>query len=156
MNLAIVQKEKNMNGEDKEALITMRFYYKTEAHDHVETEIMAEDINAFESDQANMAIITIFKNGTILTSNERANKLLGYNASDLAWQPITKLLPQLDGLSLTLGNEINPYLRLLSVTGHRFEVIGKKNKRFGCSVFYNMKEEFGKSCMRISLAPNHG
>jgi PAS domain-containing protein len=99
------------------------------------------------------AVLTLLENGMILNCNNAAAELLGCTPNKLTWQPIARLLPQLADMSLMLDNKINPYLRFLSVAGHRFEVIGLNGVHFACELFFSAIEEFGKCCIKITLQP---
>lgn len=99
------------------------------------------------------AVLTLLENGMILNCNNAAVELLGCTPNKLIWQPIARLLPQLADISLILDEKINPYLRFLSVAGHRFEVIGLNSVHFACELFFSAIEEFGKCCIKITLQP---
>jgi PAS domain-containing protein len=99
------------------------------------------------------AVLTLLENGMILNCNKAAGELLGCTPNKLTWQPIARLLPQLTDISLILDEKINPYLRFLSIAGHRFEVIGLNGVHFACELFFSAIEEFGKSCLKITLKP---
>lgn len=99
------------------------------------------------------AVLTLLENGLILNCNDAAAELLGCTPNKLTWQPIARLLPQLAYISLVLDERVNPYLRFLSIAGHRFEVIGLNGVQFACELFFSEVEEFGKCCLKITLQP---
>lgn len=99
------------------------------------------------------AVLTLLENGMILDCNKAAGELLGCAPNQLIWQPISRLLPQLADISLVLDARINPYLRFLSIAGHRFEVIGLNGVHFACELFFSAVEEFGKCCLKVTLQP---
>ena len=99
------------------------------------------------------AVLTLLENGMILNCNLAGASLLGCDSSKLTWQPISRLLPQLAGLALVLDEKINPYLKFLSVVGHRYEVRAMNGTHFACELFFSEVEEFGRHCLRIVMQP---
>ena len=99
------------------------------------------------------AVLTLLENGMILNCNLAGASLLGCDSSKLTWQPISRLLPQLAGLALVLDEKINPYLKFLSVVGHRYEVRAMNDTHFACELFFSEVEEFGRHCLRIVMQP---
>jgi PAS domain-containing protein len=106
-----------------------------------------------EGKQNNVAVLTLLENGMIVNCNKAGGELLGVQPSKLIWQPISRLLPQLGEMSLMLDEKVNPYLRFLSIAGHRFEVIGLNGTHFASELFFSLVEEFGKCCLQITLRP---
>ena len=81
------------------------------------------------------AVLTLLENGMILNCNQAGASLLGCDSSKLTWQPISRLLPQLADLALLVDKKINPYLKFLSVVGHRYEVRAMNGTHFACELF---------------------
>jgi nitrogen-specific signal transduction histidine kinase len=99
------------------------------------------------------AVLTLLENGMILNCNKAGADLLGCESSKLAWQPISRLLPQLADLKLVLDEKINPYLKFLSIVGHRYEVVAMNGAHFACELFFSDVEKFGKHCLRLVMQP---
>lgn len=99
------------------------------------------------------AVLTLLENGMILNCNQAGASLLGCDSSKLTWQPISRLLPQLADLALLVDKKINPYLKFLSVVGHRYEVRAMNGTHFACELFFSEVEEFGRHCLRIVMQP---
>ena len=99
------------------------------------------------------AVLTLLENGMILNCNQAAATLLGCDSSKLTWQPISRLLPQLADLALVVDKKINPYLKFLSIVGHRYEVRAMNGSHFACELFFSEGEEFGRHCLRIVMQP---
>ncbi len=103
------------------------------------------------------AVLTLLENGMILNCNLASASLLGCDPNNLTWQPISRLLPQLADLALVLDGKINPYLKFLSVVGHRYEVRAMNGAHFASELFFSEVEEFGRHCLRIVMQPvRHG
>ena len=99
------------------------------------------------------AVLTLLESGMILNCNQVGATFLGCDSSKLAWQPISRLLPQLADLALLVDKKINPYLKFLSVVGHRYEVRAMNGTHFACELFFSEGEEFGRHCLRIVMQP---
>ena len=99
------------------------------------------------------AVLILLENGMILNCNEAGARLLGSDSNKLTWQPISRLLPQLTDIALVLDEKINPYLKFLSVVGHRYEVRAMNGTHFACELFFSEVEEFGRHCLRLVLQP---
>lgn len=103
------------------------------------------------TDKNNLAEIILLKNGMILNCNEAGAKLLDYAPNRLTWQHISKISPKLTGIPLVLDENTNPYLHVLSVVGHQFEVVAMSGVNFACKLFFDIVEEFGNCCLRITI-----
>ena len=99
------------------------------------------------------AVLILLENGMILNCNQAGASLLGCNPSNLTWQPISRLLPQLADLALVVDGKINPYLKFLSVVGHRHEVRAMNGTHFACELFFSEVDEFDRHCLRIVMQP---
>jgi PAS domain-containing protein len=106
-----------------------------------------------ETHKNNPAVLTLLENGLILACNKAGANLLGTEPEKLVWQPISRLLPQLADLKLVLDEKINPYLKFLSVVGHRYEVRALNGAHFACELFFSEVEEFGRHCLRVVMQP---
>jgi hypothetical protein len=103
--------------------------------------------------EANSAVLTVLENGMILDCNTVGTELLGCVSSKLTWQPISILFPQLADISMMLDKKVNPYLHFFSIADHRFEAIGLNGVHFACELLFNVVEELGKCCLRITVLP---
>ena len=99
------------------------------------------------------AMMTLLENGMDLNCNQAGASLLGRDSSKLTWQPVSSLLPQLADLALLVDKKINPYLKFLSVVGHRYEVRVMSGAHFARELFFSEVEEFGRHCLRIVMQP---
>jgi hypothetical protein len=99
------------------------------------------------------AILTLYDNGTIRECNKVAAELLDCAPSNLTWQHISTVLPQLAETSLMQGKSVNPNLRFLSHIGYSFEMISLSGVHFFCAIFFNEVENFGRHCLRLIIRP---
>ncbi len=99
------------------------------------------------------AVLTLLQNGIILACNKACGALLDVEPERLVWQPISRLLPQLADISLILDQKINPYLKFLSVAGHRFDVVSTNGKHIACELFFSVVDDFGGCCLQITMEP---
>lgn len=104
----------------------------------------------FETD---IAVLTIYCNGTIRECNQAAAALLDCLPNKLTWKHISTIMPELAKTSLMQGEQVNPNLRFLSHIGYGFEVIGLSGVHFACALFFNEVENFGRHCLRLIIRP---
>lgn len=113
-------------------------------------------LNHTTSIEDDKVVLTLNDNGTIRECNEAGSRIFGCPPSKLIWQHISTFLPQLAGVALMQGEQINPRLRFLSHIGHQFEVIGKGGARFACAIFLSEVENVGLHYVRVILSPIMG
>ncbi len=111
------------------------------------------DSMGLEGSQGNLAELLLLENGMILDCNRASGELLGCEPEKLKWQPIARVLPQLANMLLVMDKRINPYLRFLSIAGHRYEVTAVNGKQFACELFFSMVEDVGRRCLKITMRP---
>lgn len=100
-----------------------------------------------------MAVLTLTDKGMIRDCNEAVGRLFGCQPSQLIWQHISVLLPQLAEIVLMQGGQINPRLRFLSHIGHRFEVASPDGTGFSSELFFRTVESAGRRYLRVMLCP---
>jgi PAS domain-containing protein len=100
-----------------------------------------------------MAVLMLNDNGLIHDCNQACEKLFGYLSCEIIWKHISMLLPQLAGISLMSGEQINPRLHFLTHIGHQFEVIGLGGIHFASRLFINEVENLGQHYLRLIVCP---
>ena len=105
-----------------------------------------------ESDE-NRLVLTLHFNGMITECNKAGGKLLGCLPSELIWQHISRLLPQLKNVSLMEGSNLNPYLHFLSRVGYKFDVISLRGARLIARVFFCEIGSMEHRFLRVIICP---
>ena len=105
-----------------------------------------------ESDE-NRLVLTLHYNGMITECNKAGGKLLGCLPSELIWQHVSRLLPQLKNVALMEGPNLNPYLHFLSRVGYKFEVISLRGARLIARVFFCEIGDMEHRFLRIIICP---
>jgi hypothetical protein len=105
-----------------------------------------------ESDE-NRLVLTLHYNGMITECNKAGGKLLGCLPSELIWQHISRLLPQLKNVALMEGPNLNPYLHFLSRVGYKFDVISLRGARLIARVFFCEIGTMEHRFLRIIICP---
>ncbi|HQR51451.1 MAG TPA: PAS domain-containing protein [Methylophilaceae bacterium] len=101
----------------------------------------------------NMAVLMLNDNGMIYGCNKACEKLFGYLSGEIIWKHISMLLPQLAGIALMSGQQINPRLHFLTHIGHQFEVVGLGGIHFASQLFINEVENLGQHYLRLIISP---
>jgi hypothetical protein len=105
-----------------------------------------------ESDE-NRLVLTLHYNGMITECNKAGGKLLGCLPSELIWQHISRLLPQLKNVALMEGSNLNPYLHFLSRVGYKFDVISLRGARLIARVFFCEIGSMEHRFLRVIICP---
>lgn len=105
-----------------------------------------------ESDE-NRLVLTLHYNGMITECNKAGSKLLGCLPSELIWQHISRLLPQLKNVALMEGPNLNPYLHFLSRVGYKFDVISLRGARLIARVFFCEIGSMEHRFLRVIICP---
>lgn len=109
-------------------------------------------VESGESDD-NRLVLTLHFNGMITECNKAGGKLLGCLPSELIWQHISRLLPQLKNVALMEGPNLNPYLHFLSRVGYKFDVISLRGARLIARVFFCEIGTMEHRFLRIIICP---
>ena len=104
-------------------------------------------------DTEDMAVLTISNEGIICQCNQAASTLLKGIPSQVIWQNISTVLPQLKDVRLIINEAVNPHLRFLSRIGHHFDVVDLYGIRFTGKLYFNDIEELGCRCLRLIIRP---
>lgn len=98
-------------------------------------------------------VLTMHYNGMITECNKAGGRLLGCLPSELVWQHISRLLPQLRNIALMEGANLNPYLHFLSRVGYKFDVISHTGVRLIARVFFCEIGSMGHRFLRVIICP---
>lgn len=129
---------------------TSLFKNKHDSKIPVEQEHATKSVADVENDSL---VLTLHYNGMISDCNKAGGKLLGCLPSELIWQHISRLLPQLKNIALMQGQNLNPYLRFLSRVGYKFDVISLKGAHLVCKVFFCEIGCMGHRFLRVIICP---
>lgn len=108
--------------------------------------------NPFPEDDR--AVLTLDVNGLIRNCNKAAAKLMECPTSQLVWQHVSNLLPQLADTELMQNGHINPRLRFLSRVGHRFQLAMPGGGHASGRIFFNDLENAGRHNLRLIICPD--
>ncbi len=108
---------------------------------------------ASDDSDENRLVLTLHYNGMITECNKAGGKLLGCLPSELIWQHISRLLPQLQNVALMEGSNLNPYLHFLSRVGYKFDVISLKGARLIARVFFCEIGSMEHRFLRVIICP---
>lgn len=106
-----------------------------------------------EDEDEHRLVLTLHYNGMITECNKAAGKLLGCLPSELIWQHISRLLPQLKDIALMQGANLNPYLHFLTRVGYQFEVISLGGMRMLARVFFCEVGSMNHRFLRVIVCP---
>lgn len=108
---------------------------------------------ASDDSDDNRLVLTLHFNGMITECNKAGSRLLGCLPSELIWQHISRLLPQLKNVALMNGANLNPYLHFLSRVGYKFDVISLKGVHLIARVFFCEIGSMEHRFLRVIICP---
>jgi len=100
-----------------------------------------------------VAAMTLDARGMIRYCNRATESLFKYRHSELTWQHVSLLLPELADLELIRNGELNPRLRFLFYTGKHFHLIAKDGTRFDGDLFINVLDNTGGGRLSLIVRP---
>lgn len=98
-------------------------------------------------------VLSLDDRGMIRDCNKPGEKLFGYLRSDLVWQHISKLLPQLQGIPLSQGGRFNPILDYLCHCGQPFQAKNREGDYIPSKLSFVHLEHDGKRTLRLIVNP---
>lgn len=100
-----------------------------------------------------MAVLRLDGRGLVCDCNRLVEKLFNYTRSQLVWQHVSLLLPELADLELLHDGQANMHLRFLSHVGHHFQAITQDGKRFASKIFLNVIDSAGNGQLSLIVRP---
>ena len=82
------------------------------------------------------AALVLDERGMIRDCSKACEKLFGYRRSELAWQHVSKLFPQLSDVQLVQDGKFNPQLDFLCHFGLRFKTINHLGDSFDSELHF--------------------
>jgi PAS domain S-box-containing protein len=100
-----------------------------------------------------VAVLTLDERGVILDCSHAAETLFKYRRSDLVWQHVSMLLPQLAKIDLMRNGEPNPGLRYLCRIGRVFQTMTKDGESFPSELFLTVLFDDGHGRLLLIVRP---
>lgn len=91
--------------------------------------------------------------GIIKECSQSFEKLFGYNRSELVWQHISCLFPQLSEIDLILEDRLNPLLNYICYCDHIFEALNSRSDIIICNLSFVRIEYDGRRFLRLIVRP---
>ena len=115
----------------------------------VETKTPGETVR--EHDE--LPVLLLNEEGLIQDCNKPVEKLFGFRLSELVWQHISCLFPQLAELALIQKGQINPKLHFISHCGHIFLGLNKQGTPVPNELSFIRLDHHGSGTLRLILCP---
>jgi PAS domain-containing protein len=100
--------------------------------------------------------LSLDERGMIQDCSKSFEKQFGFRRSDLVWQPVSKLFPQLVGVELIKAGEVNPLLNYLCRCGQLYEAQNRHGDTLSCNLSFVRIEYNGKRFLRLMVRPLGG
>ena len=104
-------------------------------------------------DEDGVADLLLDQRGMIRGCNGASANLFGYRRSEIVWQHISLLLPQLADTNLVCDGELNPRLLFLCRIGGYFKAQRQNGQSFASDLFLMNLSNPGSSDLRMIVRP---
>jgi PAS domain S-box-containing protein len=101
-------------------------------------------------------VLLLDEAGMIKDCNKSVERLFGYRLSELAWQHVSRLFPQLSGAALIQKGQVNPKIGYISRCGHIFHGLDKQGNAVPAEMTLIRLEHDGLCTLRLILRPSDG
>lgn len=100
-----------------------------------------------------VATLMLDQRGMIRGCNGASEHLFGYPRSEVIWQHISLLIPQLADTNLICNGQLNPRLLFLCRIGGYFNVFKRNGERFASDLFLLNLSNPGSTDLRMIVCP---
>jgi hypothetical protein len=97
--------------------------------------------------------LALDERGMIQDCSRSFERLFGFQRRELAWQHVSRLLPQLTGVDLIKEGRLNPFLNYLCHCGHHYEAQNRQGDILSCILSFVRVEFDGKRSLRLIINP---
>jgi hypothetical protein len=97
--------------------------------------------------------LSLGERGLIQDCSKSLEILFGFRRSDLVWEPVSKLFPQLAGVELVHAGQVNPMLKYLCRCGHPYHAQNRHGESFSSNLSIVRLDNFGKRSLRMIVRP---
>jgi PAS domain-containing protein len=130
-----------------------------EGHATVETNQLSiskwpEKIRESSDERHDPLALSLDERGMIQDCSKSFERQFGFRRSDLVWQPVSKLFPQLLGVELIKAGQVNPLLNYLCRCGQLYEAQNRHGISFSCNLSFVRIEYNGKRSLRLMVRPS--
>jgi PAS domain S-box-containing protein len=119
------------------------------------TKLPEETSKSLEQSHDPLAL-SLDERGMIQDCSKSFEKQFGFRRSELVWQPVSKLFPQLVGVELIKSGQINPLLNYLCRCGQLYEAQNRHGDTLSCNLSFVRIEYNGKRFLRLMVRPSDG
>jgi PAS domain S-box-containing protein len=100
------------------------------------------------------AALVLDERGMIRDCSKAGEQLFGYRRSELAWQHISRLIPQLSDIQLVQSGQINPHLEFLCHCGLPFQAQNQHGDIFDSELHFIHLGHGEKKKIRLIITPS--
>ena len=118
--------------------------------------IKADEIRQRLSEQHEPPALSLDERGMILDCSKSFRKLFGFRRSDLVWQHVSTLFPQLAGVELVQAGQVNSLLSYLSRCGKLYQAKNRQGDTFSINLSLVRIEYKGRGILRLIVHPFAG
>jgi PAS domain S-box-containing protein len=118
--------------------------------------ISPEEVRRRLSEQHEPPALSLDERGMILDCSKSFRTLFGFRRSDLVWQHVSTLFPQLADIELVQAGQVNSLLNYLCRCGKLYQAINRQGDTFSINLSFVRIEYKGKGILRLIVHPFAG
>ncbi|MFZ2161283.1 MAG: PAS domain-containing protein [Sideroxyarcus sp.] len=105
------------------------------------------------SERQDPPALSLDERGMILDCSKSFRTLFGFQRSDLVWQHVSTLFPQLAEIELVQAGQVNSLLSYLCRCGKLYQAINRQGDSFSISLSFVRIEYKGRGTVRLIVHP---
>ena len=109
--------------------------------------------DGYLTEQSDNPTFLLDDHGLIQECSQSVERQFGYSRSDLVWQHISRLFPQLSDIELVLEDRLNPLLSYICHCDHIFEALNCQSDIIICNLSFVRIKNDGKRFLRLIVRP---
>jgi PAS domain S-box-containing protein len=98
--------------------------------------------------------LSLDERGMIQDCTKSFEQLFGFKRTELVWQHVSRLFPQLDGIELVQAGKINSHLQYISRCGRNYLTQNRQGDMFFANLCFVRVEYNGRHSLRLIVNPS--
>jgi hypothetical protein len=110
--------------------------------------------NEYRATWHDLPALALGEHGLIQDCSKSLVRLFGFRCSDLVWQPVSKLFPQLAEVELVRAGQVNPFLNYLFRCGKLYQSCNRHGETFFSNLSIVRLDYEGRRTFRMIVRPS--
>jgi hypothetical protein len=111
-------------------------------------------IKGYRATRHDIPALSLGARGLIQDCSKSLEILFGFARSDLVWQPVSKLFPELVEVELIQAGQVNPFINYLCRCGHLYQSQNRQGDTFFSNLSIVRLDNEGRRTFRMIVRPS--